>query len=229
MQQESTPSFFPTLCERFNSLIWLCLDSDLTRSAVFHAERYFAMDHQNHDSRHLYATALLREGQPYSALGLVNVPQDQRCTGCLEIKAKCCTAVGRHRQAREALEAALQDPSYMPSCASCTCLYLMDMNFQPLNTASNSRNASTYVEAAILHCRAGREALKGNLPEKASLSFRKALALNPYLWEAFEGLCSIGKVLPRPKFVRLSFFRINSRSRRVISSTIGTKKTITAG
>jgi anaphase-promoting complex subunit 3 len=36
-------------------------------------------------------------------------------------------------------------------------------------------------------------ALKGNLPEKASLSFRQALALNPLLWEAFEGLCALGK------------------------------------
>lgn len=35
-------------------------------------------------------------------------------------------------------------------------------------------------------------ALKGNLPEKASLSFRQALALNPYVWEAFEGLCALG-------------------------------------
>jgi anaphase-promoting complex subunit 3 len=35
-------------------------------------------------------------------------------------------------------------------------------------------------------------ALKGSLPEKASLSFRQALALNPMLWEAFEGLCALG-------------------------------------
>jgi anaphase-promoting complex subunit 3 len=34
--------------------------------------------------------------------------------------------------------------------------------------------------------------LKGNLPEDASVSFRQALALNPFLWEAFEGLCAIG-------------------------------------
>ena len=35
-------------------------------------------------------------------------------------------------------------------------------------------------------------ALKGNLPEKASRSFQGALTLNPYLWEAFEGLCALG-------------------------------------
>lgn len=44
-----------------------------------------------------------------------------------------------------------------------------------------------------MRCRSGTTALKGNLPEKASSSFQDALALNPYLWEAFEGLCALGK------------------------------------
>lgn len=109
----STQSFFPYLCRRFQSLVWSCLDADLTKSAVFHAERYFAIDPTSHDSRHPYAIALLREGQTYSALNLVNSAEDNQCTGCLEIKAKCCAALGRHRQAREALEATLQDASYV--------------------------------------------------------------------------------------------------------------------
>lgn len=113
MQSEPLPSFFPYLSQRFQSLVWSCLDSDLTKTAVFHAERYYAMDPNNHQSRHLYATALLREGQTYSALYLVNNAQDVQCTGCLEIKAKSCTALGRHRQAREALEATLLDTKYV--------------------------------------------------------------------------------------------------------------------
>jgi hypothetical protein len=115
MQSEPTPSFYPYLCQRFRSLIWACLDSDLTKSAVFHAERYFAMDRTNHEARHLYATALLREGQTYSAMHLVNGPLDEQCTGCLEIKSKCCSVLGRHRQARDALEATLRDTTYVSS------------------------------------------------------------------------------------------------------------------
>lgn len=114
MQSEHKPSFLPYLCQRFQVLIWSCLDSDLTKSAVFYAERFFAMDHNNHDARHLYATALLREGQTYSAMCLVNIPRDGQCGGCLEIKAKCCTILGRHRQAREALEETLREPNYTP-------------------------------------------------------------------------------------------------------------------
>ncbi|KAF8652689.1 hypothetical protein AX16_004194 [Volvariella volvacea WC 439] len=174
MQTEPLPSFFPYLSQKFQSLVWSCLDSDLTKSAVFHAERYFAMDRNNHDSRHLYATALLREGQTYSALCLVNIPQDQRCAGCLEIKAKCCNALGRYREAREALDAALSNPSYLRS------------------NSTSSRVSQPFSEAAAMHCRSGNMALKGNLPEKASASFQQALALNPHLWEAFEGLCAVG-------------------------------------
>ncbi|KAF9452292.1 TPR-like protein [Macrolepiota fuliginosa MF-IS2] len=172
----STQSFFPSLCQRFQSIVWLCLDADLTKSAVFHAERYFAIDPTNHDSRHLYAIALLREGQTYSALFLVNSAEDNQCTGCLEIKAKCCTLLGRHRQAREALEATLQDTRYLNSAFS------------------SSRVAHAFPEEAALRCRAGNTALKGNLPDKASRSYREALSSNPYLWEAFEGLCSLGSL-----------------------------------
>lgn len=57
---------------------------------------------------------------------------------------------------------------------------------------SASRVAHPFPEQAALRCRAGNMALKGNLPDKASRSYREALLSNPYLWEAFEGLCASG-------------------------------------
>ncbi|PCH38327.1 TPR-like protein [Wolfiporia cocos MD-104 SS10] len=174
MPNEATLS--PHLCQRFSTLVWSCLDADLHKSALFYAERYFALDTSNHDARHLYATALLRSGQPHSAFFFVNLPVQSCCSGCLEIKAKCCSALGRHREAREALEESLQDVSYTPS------------------PSMGPRAARSFPEESILHCRAGTMAVKGNLPENALSSFRRALLLNPFLWEAFEGLCSLGKV-----------------------------------
>ncbi|KAI0041541.1 TPR-like protein [Auriscalpium vulgare] len=176
MQQETSPTFLPFLSQRFGTLVWSCIDADLHKSAIFYAERYFALDQENHDARHLYATAMLRAGQPHSALHLVNLPQDQRCSGCSELKAKCCSLLGRHRQAREALEDSLRDPAYAPS------------------PSIGPRSARAFPEEAILHCRSGLAALKGNLPEHARTSFRQSLVLNPMIWEAFEGLCSLGSV-----------------------------------
>ena len=123
-QPESPPTYLPYLFKRFSSLIWACLDAELYKSAIFYAERYFALDHENHDARHLYANAMLRANQPHSALHLVNLPQDQRCNGCLEIKSKCCSTLGRHRQAREALEDILKNAADVPSRASLFSLYV---------------------------------------------------------------------------------------------------------
>lgn len=115
MELEATPSSSPILIQRFQSLVWSCIDSGLTRSAVFFAERYFALNQQSHDARHLYATALFHEGQTYSSLCLVNLSREQQCSGCLELKAKYSTALGRYRQAREALEECMRDKSYASS------------------------------------------------------------------------------------------------------------------
>ncbi|EMD38605.1 hypothetical protein CERSUDRAFT_105193 [Gelatoporia subvermispora B] len=176
MLQEPTPALSTQLCHRFSSLIWACLDADLLKSAVFYAERYYVCDVKNHDARHLYATALLRAGRPHSALFLVNLPSDARCSGCFDVKAKCCSALGRHQQAREALEASLRDTTYTPT------------------PSMSSRTSTAFPDEAIMHCRAGNAASRGNLPEQAAASYSQALMLNPMLWEAYEGLCALGKV-----------------------------------
>jgi anaphase-promoting complex subunit 3 len=63
-----------------------------------------------------------------------------------------------------------------------------------LRTVSpDQRGARTFPEEAVLHCRSGLTALKGNLPEQARSSLLRALALNPMIWEGFEGLCSLGE------------------------------------
>ncbi|KAI0029819.1 hypothetical protein K488DRAFT_55521 [Vararia minispora EC-137] len=173
---DASPSFLPLLAQRFTTLIWQCLDADLTKSALFYAERYFSLDSTNHDARHLYATSLLRASQIHSALFLTNHPEQEQCASCFEIKAKCCTALGRHRQAREALELAVQIPAYTPTPAMAL------------------RTARAFPEEAVLHARSGLQALKGNLPDQARTSLRQALALNPMLWEAFEGLCQLGSI-----------------------------------
>jgi anaphase-promoting complex subunit 3 len=99
----------PYLSQRFRALIWACLDFELIRSAIFFAERYFYIDPENHDARHLYALALMRSSQKLSALHLVDLPSEARCGSCVEIYVQCCDALGRYRQGREALEACLNN------------------------------------------------------------------------------------------------------------------------
>jgi anaphase-promoting complex subunit 3 len=63
---------------------------------------------------------------------------------------------------------------------------------RPSSENPSPRPPCAFNEEAVLHCRAGVAALHGKLYEQANTNFRKALALNPMLWEAFEGLCAIG-------------------------------------
>lgn len=42
-------------------------------------------------------------------------------------------------------------------------------------------------------CLLARLATKGNEPLKAAEHYLEALKLNPFCWEAFEGLCAIGE------------------------------------
>ena len=151
MQAEASPSTSAHLNQRYSSPIWSCLDADLVRSAVFYAERYYVHDAANHDARHLYATALLRSGQPHSAHHLVDLASDSRCSGCLELKARCCSSLGRHRKAREALEQCTRDPNYLPTRTSpylfmthvcMSCIYLFSLYGQSAIT-SISRASST--------------------------------------------------------------------------------------
>lgn len=127
------PAVSRHLATCYTSIIWMCLDSDLTQSAVFFAERYYALDHNNHDARHIFVTALLHAGRKNSALSLL---KDYRCTdccGCQHLKAQTCGLLGRHREAREALEASLNDPDYAPTRESTSnltgCLSLRGLRF----------------------------------------------------------------------------------------------------
>ncbi|KAH8833541.1 hypothetical protein DL96DRAFT_1577418 [Flagelloscypha sp. PMI_526] len=167
----------PRLHARFASLIWEFLDAGLSRTAVFYAERFFALDNTSHAARHLYCRALIDEKQYFSALALVN--QDRVvCAACCELKARCSSILGRHRQAREALEQTI----HLPAVGSLI--------------TSSSRASTSFPSAAAMHCRSGQMALKGNLLKDARGSFVKALELNPLIWEAFEGLCTLGSVPP---------------------------------
>ena len=134
-------------------------------------------------------------------MSLVNSSAATKCSGCSEIKAECCTALGRHRQSREALEDSLGP---FPNLASSTYglpprrdnnLEYLDIDF------IRSRGPANGTDPSVLHCRAGFAALKSNLHTDAAAHFRQALSLNPLLWEAFEGLCSAGMTFDKQKNV----------------------------
>lgn len=73
-----------------------------------------------------------------------------------------------------------------------------------------SRSAKAFPDEGAIRCRSGSMALKGNLPDEASKSFRQALALNPMMWEALEGLCALGMLTSYKIVVGFSLFCIGT-------------------
>ncbi|PIL23808.1 hypothetical protein GSI_13559 [Ganoderma sinense ZZ0214-1] len=72
----------------------------------------------------------------------------------------------------------------------------IDDAIQCVPGSMSERIATAFPAEAVLHCQAGNTALKGNLHESAGRSYRRALELDPMVWEAFEGLCAIGDIPP---------------------------------
>lgn len=59
--------------------------------------------------------------------------------------------------------------------------------------ASTFQEARQFPDAAVLACRAGVMASKGNMRTEAIAHFNRALSINPFMWEAIEGLCQLGE------------------------------------
>ncbi|KZT52482.1 TPR-like protein [Calocera cornea HHB12733] len=175
---------------RLRSLAWYCLDEDLNRSAVFYAERLYCLDPSNHDSRHLYATAMLRNGQTPSAAYVVT---NLDCLECTRIYARCCEVQGRNRLGRDALEESLR------------------RNGTASLGVGGLREVRLARDEASVQCSMGNLAAKGNQPEVARQHYLRALTLNPLIWEAYEGL---SQQSPFPELDNLSAARRKAPSKR---------------
>ncbi|WVQ80743.1 hypothetical protein IAT38_002848 [Cryptococcus sp. DSM 104549] len=163
----------------------------------------------DHESLHALALAFLQADEPYSAVHLVRdrsglddavVEMDAHrvqpgvrtghstpCYGCAVIVAKCCDKLGRFTEGQMVLSRALK---------RCT-----PTNLSLPSPASNA--ASAFLLLASL-------STKGKAPETAVENYRKALDEDPWLWEAFTGLCDIGvpppveALFPSPPTVSIS-------------------------
>ncbi|CAE6520789.1 unnamed protein product [Rhizoctonia solani] len=164
----------PSATTRLVQLVKHSLEHDLARTAVFYAERLHSLTRGSHDARHLLSKALFAAGQINSALGVVS--GTDMCWACYQLYARCSERLRKYRMAREMME---------------RCLKLV---------ADGHAHGVGPLEEATMHCQAGQYAMKGNLYDKAVASFKEALRLNPYLWEAFEMLGALGS-FPDPSDV----------------------------
>ncbi|KAG8759045.1 anaphase-promoting complex subunit cdc27 [Serendipita sp. 396] len=163
------------VAQRLTTLIHRYLDAELLKTALFYAERLFAMDGTNHDSRHLLANVMLKLDQPHSALHLATRPQDEPCAGCLYIAARCNEKLQRPGKSKDLMSKALH--------------VMSNSSRDRLQFAHQTYDVP---EPAILYCKAGLTAAKASQRQEAIDNFYHALKLEPLLWDAWQGLCTLG-------------------------------------
>ncbi|KAL7421649.1 anaphase-promoting complex subunit cdc27 [Cryptotrichosporon argae] len=172
----SSPSPSPAhLTARLRSLILASPGS----TALFYARLLHALL-PTHESTHLLALAFLGARQAYAALHLARdaaepgAVEPAGCYGCALIVARACDALGRFTEGHEVLGRASERARRFGGTGA----------LPVLSTVETPATASLLL-ATLAH--------KSKAPgSSAPELYLAALADDPYLWEAFTGLCDTG-------------------------------------
>lgn len=160
-----------------SNTIWHYLDQNVLESAAFTAERLYAMDTDNPESKHLVGLVNYRLGKYQTAMQCTN---NVHHLGCLYIYAQSCYKLKEYTLGISAIEEGkslyknIPSSSYLPESSSATSKRLI----LPTPAMVNVLLAHMYKATG--------------LDKKAILYYGMALRLDPFCWEATAGLCQMG-------------------------------------
>jgi len=171
--------------EHFRQIIWYSLDNNLLDNAVFVAERLFALDNDDQDSRHLLGLSMFRAGRIFSSYSMT---RGSTHLGCAFVFAQACKRLEKYSEGLSAIElVARQIPQKWSACN-----HLANNVIDLDDHADNTRNHLPDLGAML--CLAGHLHKGAGDNKRAMDSYIEALRTNPYLWEAFDGLIELGKL-----------------------------------
>ncbi|KAI5293314.1 anaphase-promoting complex subunit cdc27 [Ascosphaera acerosa] len=178
----------PHISSQLRQLIYYQLDNNRLRNALFLAGRLHAVEPRSADAAYLLALCHYRIGQSKAALE-ASKHHALRGThlGCAYVFAQACLDLGRHVDGVNALD-------------NCRQLWA---NRNTWNKHSESRRQPLPDAAAVL-CLQGTlwQAYRNNA--KAVDCYVEALRRNPFMWDAFLGLCKIGVDVKVANIYRMS-------------------------
>ncbi|KAI5787032.1 hypothetical protein DFH27DRAFT_226684 [Peziza echinospora] len=174
----SSPIPQPHIINQYRNQVWHSLDNHLIPTALFTAERLHAYDPKGGDSVHLLALCYFRDGQLKAAEALTR--QWSRHVGCAYIFAQCSLELGGGRQ-KDGIIALEKCKSQWTGTSSWN-----------MHTDSERR---VLPDAAAIYCLLGKLYHSDGKQKQSVESFVQAVKLNPFIWEAFEGLLDTGAKL----------------------------------
>ena len=181
------PTNVHAVCQ-LRQLIYYNLDCDSLHNASFLAGRLCAIDPKSTEATHLQGLSYLRLGQFQAAY---------RCTreqagkpahlGCVYVFAQSCLALGRFLEGILALDRSKQ-------------LWLNKNNWS--KHSENKR--SQHPDAAAAYALLGKLWHAHKEPTQAIENYSAALERNPFMWDAFIGLCDLGVQVRLPNIFRIT-------------------------
>ncbi|KAF9736868.1 hypothetical protein PMIN03_007281 [Paraphaeosphaeria minitans] len=163
-------------------LVHYHLDNGLFENALFFASRLHAQEPRNGDAAHLLALCSLRLGRYKAAYDYAKPKGHQpQHLGCAYIFAQACLALERYDAGVQALDKSRG--------------LWAGRNHWNKHSDTSRRHVP---DAAACHCLLGKLHGAHGDTKKAIEYYVESLKLNPFMWDAFTGLCDIGAVV-RPQ------------------------------
>ena len=173
---------------QLRQLIYYHLDCNLLNNAVFVAGRLQAYEPRAAEAAHLLALCHLRLGQLKAAYeSSKNFGSRGTHLGCAYVFAQACLGLGRCAEGATALERSKG-------------LWSTRSNW---NKATDVRRQHLPDASAVFGLLGKLLAAYGDR-NRAIDSFSESLNRNPFMWDAFQGLCDLGAELRLPNVFRLT-------------------------
>ncbi|KAL2002124.1 hypothetical protein VTN02DRAFT_613 [Thermoascus thermophilus] len=178
----------PHISSQLRQLIYYHLDNNLVRNALFLAGRLHAYEPRSSEASYLLALCHLQSGQSKAAWEYSrNSGSRGTHVGCSYVYAQACLDLGKYIEGITALERSRG-------------LWASKNHW---NKHSETRRQHLPDAAAVL-CLQGKLWQAHKDLNKAVECYVEALKLNPFMWDAFLGLCETGVNVRVPNIYRMT-------------------------
>ncbi|CAH1766223.1 7206_t:CDS:10, partial [Entrophospora sp. SA101] len=163
----------PNKNQSFENMIWHLLDNYLYKNAIYLTEKLYAQDHKNENLLFLLATCYYRSGQKKAAHWLLSEAQSIKCK---YLFARCCLDLCKPEDGRTVL-----------------LNILPNLEEIDLFGSENSLTRNDNPDLASAYCLLGNLCKSSHRVNEAADYYIASIKSNPFMWEAFENLCKLGK------------------------------------
>lgn len=183
------------VASQLRHLIYYQLDNNLIRNALFLASRLHAYEPRSFEAQYLLALCHLHNGEVKAAFECSQASGSRGLhAGCAYVFAQACLDLGKYLDGVTALERS------KPLWASKNHWSKRRQTFPSTSSSSADRITDKHSETQRQHLpdAAAVYSLQGKLWHahkdltKAVDCYVEALKLNPFMWDAFLGLCETG-------------------------------------